>query len=406
MSHEIGAGELAKDQIKIPPGHFLSRVPLIGLGVGLAAAVLAYATAGGPREFAFSWLLAVLFCLSLALGGMWFVLIHYATQAGWGIVVRRLGENVMATMPLFALLFAPILLLMGDVFPWIHEQAEGHNAVLAGKAAFLNTSFFVARAVIYFVVWSAIALFFARASRRQDTTRDAATSVTLKRLAGPAIIVLALTQTFASIDWVMSLSPEWYSTMFGVYWFAGCFVSFFAFLTLLVMGLKRWGLMTDVVGVEHYHDLGKMIFAFTVFWAYIGFSQYFLIWYGNIPEETVFFRNRLIGAWSGVSMLLAVGHFIVPFFFLMPRTVKRNAKLLTAGAAWILFMHLVDVFWLIMPTVRPIVTRVHLIHLSDFFAVIAVAALFKGLLFRLLSGAPLVPVGDPRLPESLSFENM
>src|SRR5262249_3167041 len=158
----------------------------------------------------------------LALGAMYFVLIHYATQAGWGIVVRRLGENVMATLPLFALLFAPILLLMGDVYPWIHEQAEGHNPVVAAKAPVLHTPFFLLRPVIYFAAWSAIAVYFAWASRLQDRTRDAATSLRLKRIAGPAIIVVALTQTFASIDWVMSLSPEWYSTMFGVYWFAGC----------------------------------------------------------------------------------------------------------------------------------------------------------------------------------------
>ena len=394
---------LRAEQVKIPEGHFLRRVPLIGIGVGVVAAILAYATAGSPRAFAFSWLLALVFFLSLALGALFFVLIHYATQAGWGIVVRRLGENVMATIPLFALLFLPIAVFMGDLYPWVHEAAEGHSALLAAKAPFLNTSFFLTRAAIYFVAWSAIAWYFARASRRQDETGDPAISLRLKRLAGPALIVVALTQTFAAIDWVMSLDPEWYSTMFGVYWFAGCFVSFFAFLTLLVMGLKRWGLLTDVVSVEHYHDLGKMLFAFTVFWAYIGFSQYFLIWYGNIPEETIFFRHRMHGSWESVSFLLAFGHFVVPFFFLMPRTVKRNATLLTIGAAWLLVMHLVDVIWLVVPTIHP--EGFH-IGLSDVFALVAVAALFKGVLFRLLSGAPLVPVKDPRLTESLSFENM
>lgn len=403
MSHDTGTERLDPRQIRIPPGHLFTRLPLIALGVGVVSAILAYATAGSPRNFAFSWLLAVLFYLSLALGALYFVLIHYATQAGWGIVVRRLGENTMATLPLFAVLFVPILLLMGDVYPWVHEQAEGKNAVLLAKAPFLNSTFFLTRAVIYFVCWSAIAAYFARASRRQDATSDPAISLRLKRLAGPALIVVALTQTFAAIDWVMSLSPEWYSTMFGVYWFAGCFVSFFAFLTLLVMAMKKWGLLTDVVGVEHYHDLGKMLFAFTVFWAYIGFSQYFLIWYGNIPEETIFFRHRLLGSWRSVSFLLAAGHFVVPFFFLMSRSVKRNATLLTVGAAWMLAMHLVDVIWLIMPTVHPYGFH---FKLSDLFALIAVGALFKGLLFRLLSGAPLVPVGDPRLPESLSFENM
>lgn len=391
------------EQIEIPQGHFLRRVPAIGIGVGAVSAILAYATAGSPKAFAFSWLLALLFFLSLALGALFFVLIHYATQAGWGIVVRRLAENVMATIPLFAILFIPILLFMGDLYPWVHEQAEGHNALLAAKAPFLNTPFFVTRAVIYFVCWSLIALFFWRSSRRQDETGDGAISLRLKRLAGPALIVVALTQTFAAVDWVMSLDAEWYSTMFGVYWFAGCFVSFFAFLTLLVVGLKRWGLLTDIVSVEHYHDLGKMLFAFTVFWAYIGFSQYFLIWYGNIPEETIFFRHRMHGSWGSVSMLLAVGHFIVPFFFLMPRTVKRNSTLLSIGAAWLLAMHLVDLSWLVMPTIHP--EGFH-IGLSDVFALVAVSALFKGTFFRLLSGAPLVPVKDPRLTESLSFENM
>ena len=402
MSHG-NTTALPPERIRIPAGHLIARLPIPLFGIGIVSAILAYATAGSARNFAFSWLIAVLFFLSLALGALYFVLIHYATQAGWGIVVRRLAENVMATLPLFAILFIPILVLMGDLYPWVHELAEGGHGLLAKKAPFLNTSFFLTRAVTYFVLWSAIALYFARASRKQDATSDVATSLRLKRLAGPALIVLALTQTFASIDWVMSLSPEWYSTMFGVYWFAGCFVSFFAFLTLVVMGLKRWGLLTDVVGVEHYHDLGKMLFAFTVFWAYIGFSQYFLIWYGNLPEETVFFRHRLIGTWRSVSLLLAFGHFIVPFFFLMPRTVKRNARLLTIGAAWMIAMHLVDIVWLVMPIVHPFGFK---LRLSDLFAFLAVAALFKGLLCRLLSGAPLVPVGDPRLPESLSFENM
>lgn len=402
MSHGTSA-TMKKDQIEIPQGHFLRRVPMLGIGAGLIAAILSYATAGGAKQFAFSWLLAFVFFLSLALGALFFVLTHYATQAGWGIVVRRLGESTMATIPLFALLFVPIFLLRGELYPWVHELAEGGSAVLRSKAPFLNTPFFLTRAVIYFVGWSAIALYFARTSRRQDETKDAALSIRLKRLAGPALIVVALTQTFASIDWVMSLDPEWYSTMFGVYWFAGSFVSFFAFLTLMVMALKRWGLLTDVVSVEHYHDLGKMLFAFTVFWAYIGFSQYFLIWYGNIPEETVFFRHRLHGSWWSVSFLLSFGHFIVPFFFLMPRSVKRNAKLLTIGAAWMLLMHLVDVIWLVVPTLHP--EGFH-IGLSDILALVAVSGLFKGTLFRLLSGAPLVPVGDPRLSESLSFENM
>jgi hypothetical protein len=394
---------VAAEAINVPRGHFLTRVPAIGLGVGVVAAILSYVTAGSPKAFGFSWLFSCLFFLSLSLGALYFVLIHYATQAGWGIVVRRLAENVMVALPLFALLFVPVLLLRGEIFSWIHLQATGHDHMLAAKQAYLNEPFFLARAVIYFVAWSGIAIYFFRASRRQDTSSDLAISLRLKRLAGPALIVVALTQTFAAFDWIMSLDAHWYSTMFGVYWFAGCFVSFFAFLTLLVVALRRYGLLADVISIEHFHDLGKMLFAFTVFWAYIGFSQFFLIWYANIPEETIFFRERLHGSWSSVTLLLSAGHFVIPFFFLMPRTIKRNPKLLALGAGWLLFMHLVDIIWLVLPAIHA--EGLH-IGLSDVFAFIAVGSLFKAGVCRMLTGAPLVPVGDPRLPESLSFENI
>ena len=174
-------------------------------------------------------------------------------------------------------------------------------------------------------------------------------------------------------------------------------------MTLLVVGLQRAGLLTEVISLEHFHDLGKMLFAFTVFWAYIGFSQFFLIWYGNIPEETIFFRDRLEGSWKALSLLLAVGHFIVPFFFFMPRTIKRKPRLLALGAAWMLAMHVVDIYWLVMPVEHPHGLSVRLLDIAAF---LAVGGLFFAVLTRLMLRGPLVPVGDPRLPESLSFENV
>ena len=403
MSRDAAVGALRPEQVTIPRGHAFSRLPWVGLGVGaLALAVSLVLRTGDAKQFAFSWLVAFLFFLSLALGALFFVLIHFATQAGWGIVVRRLAENTMGTLPLFALLFVPVTLGMGELFPWIHGIAEGKDHVLVGKAPYLNTSFFVGRAVFYFACWSAIALYYMRRSREQDATGSLAISVTLRRFSGPAIIVLALTQTFAAVDWIMSLNPYWYSTIFGVYWFAGSFVSFFAFLTLVVLALRRAGLMADVVGTEHFHDLGKLMFAFTVFWAYIGFSQYFLIWYGNIPEETIFFRQRAIGSWSSVSLLLAAAHFIVPFFFFMPRTVKRNPGLLAIGATWLILMHGVDLYWLVMPGVHPAGVSLGLLDVTTF---LAVGGFFFSAVSFLMLGSPLVPVGDPRLPESLSFEN-
>jgi hypothetical protein len=404
VSRDVALEAVRPEEVTIPRGHALSRVPMIGFAIGAVGLVASFGLrAGDPKQFAFSWLAAFLFFLSLALGALYFVLIHFATQAGWGIVIRRLAENTMAALPLFALLFVPVFLGMNELFPWVHGIAEGHDHVLVGKAPYLNPSFFVGRALVYFALWSAIAMFFVRRSRRQDGTRDVAISIGLKRFSGPAVIALALTQTFAAVDWIMSLDPYWYSTIFGVYWFAGSFVSFFALMTLMVVALKRGGLMTGVVGLEHFHDLGKLMFAFTVFWAYIGFSQYFLIWYGNIPEETTFFRHRLVGSWSAVSFLLAAGHFVVPFFFFMPRTIKRKPALLAVGAAWMLAMHLVDIYWLVMPMLHPEGVAVSLLDVAAF---LAVGGLFVGVVSTMMRGSPLVPVGDPRLPESLSFENV
>lgn len=404
MSRDIALDAVRPEQVTIPRGHALSRLPWIGASIGAVGLALSLGLrAADPKQFAFSWLVAFLFFLSLALGALYFVLIHFATQAGWGIVVRRLAENTMATLPLFALLFVPVLLGMAELFPWVHGIAEGKDRVLVGKAPYLNAPFFIGRAVVYFAFWSAIAMFYVRRSRRQDGTRDAAISVGLRRFSGPAVIVLAITQTFAAVDWIMSLDPNWYSTIFGVYWFAGSFVSVFALLTLMAVLLRRAGPMADVVGAEHFHDLGKLLFAFTVFWAYIGFSQYFLIWYGNIPEETIFFRHRLEGSWTALSLLLAGGHFIVPFFFFMPRTIKRKPALLAAGATWMLAMHLVDVYWLVMPALHP---KGVAISLLDVAAFLAVGGWFVAALSWMMLGSPLVPVGDPRLPESLSFENV
>ena len=403
MSRDVAAEALRADQVTIPAGHAFSRIPMISGVIGTIGLVASLVLrSGDAKQFAFSWLIAFLFFLSLALGALFFVLIHFATQAGWGIVVRRLAENTMGTLPLFALLFVPVTLGMRDLFPWIHGIAEGHDHVLTGKAPYLNTTFFAGRAVAYFALWSAIAMLFVLRSRAQDASRSQAISLGLRRLSGPAIIVLALTQTFAAVDWIMSLNPYWYSTIFGVYWFAGSFVSFFAFLTLVVLLLRRAGMMANVVGTEHFHDLGKLLFAFTVFWAYIGFSQFFLIWYGNIPEETIFFRMRLVGTWKAASLLLAAGHFVIPFFFFMPRTIKRHPRFLALGAAWLLLMHGVDLYWLVMPAMHPSGVALRLLDGTTF---LAVGGFFVAAVSWLTLGSPLVPLGDPRLPESLSFEN-
>jgi hypothetical protein len=369
------------------------------LGAG-ASALLGM---GNPKQFFFSWLLSFLFFLSLALGGLFFVLIQYASQGTWGIVVRRIGETVFATLPLMAALFLPLLLGLHDLYEWTHHEAVAQDAVLQWKAPFLNVPFFLVRAFIYFAVWSFIAITYYRGSKRQDETGDVAISARLRRFAGPSIIVLAITSTFASIDWIMSLTPHWYSTMFGVYFFAGSFVGFIALLSVVVVAMRGAGLLDTVVSPEHLHDIGKLLFAFTAFWAYIAFSQFFLIWYANLPEETIWFKARLEGSWKAVSVLLIVGHFAAPFFFLMGRAVKRRGSTLAFGGVWLLTMHFIDLYWQVMPTLHPEGVRVSILDITAF---VAIGGAFVAATSWLIRRQALVPLRDPRLAESLAFENL
>ena len=200
----------------------------------------------------------------------------------------------------------------------------------------------------------------------------------------------------------MSLTPHWYSTMFGVYFFSGAFVGFIALLSVVVVAMRRAGLLETVVTAEHLHDVGKLLFAFTAFWAYIAFSQFLLVWYANLPEETVWYKARLEGSWTTISLLLMVGHFIVPFFYLMGRKVKRHGAPLAIGGAWVLAMHFVDLYWQVMPTLHPAGLRVTVLDVAAFVTIGGVFAAAAGWLMRRQA---LVPVRDPRLAESLAFEN-
>jgi hypothetical protein len=404
MTSESTRVALRPEQTTIPPGHSWNRLPMLGGAValigGLTCAILG---AGNPKQFFFSWLVSLLFFLTLALGALFFVLTQYAAQGGWGIVLRRIAETVFATIPVMAALFLPVLLGLHDLYEWSHADVAASDALLRWKAPFLNVPFFLIRALIYFVCWSVMALMYYRLSRGQDATGDPAVSARLRLLAGPSIIVLALTMTFASIDWVMSLTPHWYSTIFGVYFFAGSFVGFIALLSVVAVAMRGAGLLDTVISTEHLHDVGKLLFAFTAFWAYIAFSQFFLIWYANLPEETIWYRARLEGSWMTVSIFIMAGHFGVPFFYLMGRDVKRRGSTLALGGAWLLFMHFVDLYWQIMPTLHPEGLRPSVLDVAAFFTV---GGCFVAAASWLMRRQALVPLRDPRLAESLAFENV
>jgi hypothetical protein len=395
---------LGVEQATIPPGHSWNRLPVIGTAAavlgGLMCAILG---AGNPKQFFFSWLVSFMFFLSLALGGLFFVLIQYAAQGGWGIVLRRIGETVFATIPLMAVLFLPVLIGLHDLYEWSHDDAVASDALLQWKSPYLNVPFFLTRAVLFFGIWSFIALLYYRGSRGQDATGDPAVSARLRKFAGPAIIVLALTQSFAAIDWIMSLTPHWYSTMFGVYFFAGSFLGFIALLSIVAVAMRGAGLLDTVISVEHLHDVGKLLFGFVAFWAYIAFSQFFLMWYANLPEETIWYKARMEGSWLTVSLLLMAGHFVAPFFYLMGRDVKRKGATLAIGAGWLLTMHYVDLYWQVMPTLHPEGFRPSLLDVAAF---VAVGGSFVAAAGWLMRRQALVPLRDPRLAESLAFENV
>ncbi len=281
------------------------------------------------------------------------------------------------------------------------EEAE-HAAILKHKSGYLNTTFFYIRAVFYFAVWTWLSLSFFRFSTEQDTSKKHDSTTKAQNLSPLAAVLFAITLTFAAVDWIMALDPLWYSTMWGVQIFAGSVVSMYALVILTALSLKNNKLVGDEINVEHFHDLGKLQFGFLIFWAYITFSQFFLIWYSNIPEETTFYNRRwheMSGAWQGVSWALFFGHFILPFAVLLSRNVKRRIHVLPIGCIIILVMHFVELYWIVMPTIGPLS-----ISWIDVACFLGVGGAYLALVFRSMTRHPLIPVGDPRLPRALQFE--
>jgi hypothetical protein len=384
-------------------GRALGRLTGIGGVLGVVGLGAAVALAGGTKQFYFSWLVAYLYFLSIALGALFFVLVLTVTRAGWGITLRRVVENVMATLPVFALLFVPIWLGRHELYDWMDPEKVANNPIVRGKAGFLNEGFWFIRAIFYFTAWSALATYFSTQSQKQDETGDQQISVRLRGAAPVGIMLFALTATFATIDWMMSLEAMWYSTMIGVYFFSGAVVAILSTIILLVHFAYAQGALRGVVTTEHLQDVAKLLFGFTIFWTYIAFSQYFLIWYANIPEETIYYTKRATGSWQTAGMVLAFGHFLIPFFLLMPRAVKRNSTLLVLIAGWQLLMHFLDLHWCVMPVLHPEGMR---FGATDIAAFCAVGGIFLAAVGWVSSRRALVPLRDPRLPESLSFENV
>jgi hypothetical protein len=380
---------------------------LLGIFLLAAGAVLGWRRGDDLRYFLHSYLVQFCFYLSLSLGALFFIAIQHVTRAGWSVTVRRIAEVMAGIVAVMAVLFLPILIpmLLGNhaLYEWLNPELAKTDHLLQHKAPYLNLPFFLARCAVYFGFWWLAARFFLNRSVEQDATGEPRLTLRMERWSGPIILLFALTVTFAAFDWIMSLEYYWFSTMFGVYYFSGAIVGATAAMILAAIVLQSTGRLTDAINVEHYHDLGKLLFAFVVFWGYIAFSQYMLIWYGNVPEETTWYLHRQSGPWTAVSLLLLAGHLLIPFFGLLSREAKRRRGFLAFWAAWVLLFHWLDIYWLIMPSVE----------LDDLPLGLVDACLMLGMGCIYIAGFvwvagsnALVPLRDPRLGEAQAFENI
>jgi hypothetical protein len=453
-SNTTANGDLARAPTALGPA--ASRATLLGALVALAgigtAAALAIGDAEMRRVFIFGYLVAFAYYLSITLGAQFFVLVQHLCRAGWSVTLRRLAEAMMGNLGLLAVLFVPVALGMADLYPWARPASAGHEPLFAGKAAYLSPAGFLLRFAACFAVWGFLAWFLRNRSIGQDADRDPRRTRAMERIAGPGTIAFCIATTVAAFDLLMSLDPHWYSTVFGIHYFAGSALGAVVVLTLLSLWLQRnaapAAALAAEITEEHYHDLGKLMFAGVCFWGYIALCQYLLAWYSNLPEETRFLIPRQIGPWITVSAVLAACHLFIPFAALLSRYAKRRRMLLAFCGVWLLAAHAMDLFWLVMPNVflDRIPAAVGAPHGASLPAVLAMLvpshqsiyqvsaqhadaihgiglplqpralAIVIGLVVgmggvywvstvRLLGRASLVPVGDPRLAESIAFEN-
>ena len=388
-----------------------SRIGLLIGVVGLAAAwFLGSAEDDHMRHFWMSYLVAFFLLVTFTMGGMFFVLIQHITGAKWSVTVRRQAEFIMGAVPFVGLLAIPFLIPLfshdgvehgGLLWSWVHPHGE-HQALIEGKVGFLNREFFVGRLAFYFVIWSIIARYFKKNSLAQDADGDEARTVAMRKRSAVCIIIFALSISFAGFDLIMSTDPAWFSTIFGVYIFAGCVISIHALLTLSSMFLQRKGHLKGMVTVEHYHDLGKMMMAFTIFWAYIAFSQYFLYWYANMPEETAWYLRRIGDEWGYLSWFQLFGHFVIPFLGILSRHVKRNRKLLCFWAVYMLTVQAIDLYWLVAPNLYPEGSPFSMVEVCTFTGMLG---LFVFAVYRQATKHSILAHRDPLMDQCLAFKN-
>jgi len=368
--------------------------------ISIIACIAGYMT--DPERFFRSYTVAFAFTSAIGLGAFFFVMAMYLAGNAAGVTVRRIMENVMITLPVGAILFLPLIFGLKYVYPWMHADIVSANANLRAKSSYLSENFFVIRTFAFFLLWSIWIFSIYRQSTKQDTERSVRQMYVIARFCAPGLFLVVLVGTLAAYDWLMSVQPTWYSTIFGLYYLAGGALAFMSVVTLVCLGFRRAGILTNSINIEHYHDLGKWLFCLTAFYTYIAFSQYLLIWYANLPEETIFYRVRSHGMWLPISLALPFVRFIIPFFVLLCRPAKRNLTIIGLVAGWSLIMEFIDIYWVVMPVHYPEGPQIHWMDFATLGATVSICGLQFWNRFR---KHKMVPVGDLRFEQSLNFEN-
>ncbi len=350
-------------------------------------------------------LVLTFFLLSLILFGGFFAALQFVSGAKWSVVIRRVPEITVSLLPYVAFLFIILFFGIKELYEWSHKELVEADSILKYKSSYLNSPFFIARLIFYLIVWYPLGSALKNISLKQDITKDASLRLKLSRISAGYLLVFAYFFSLASIDLVMSLEPHWYSTMFSIYAFSALAYSGIAGLIILLVTIKKYGGLPEVTK-EHFHDLGKFLFLFTVFWAYIAFSQFMLMWYANLPEETIYLEKRLglVGEdgknWSTFTCLFWIGHFVIPFFILLSRKIKRRPESLVKIAWFCLFMGFADVVWMVYGGIH-----IHGFPFSwmEFGLFFAAVGIFGLLFFHYYSKVNPIPIGDPNLQESMKF---
>ncbi len=385
------------------PAADLARLRARGLvlgAIGLVGMVIGFATMD-RLAFMQSYLIGFIFWLGIAMGSMALLMVQYLSGGGWGLFSRRVFEASARTLPIVAILFVPIALSLPVLYEWARPEAV-NDAAIQTKAAFLNPTFFYVRAALYFLIWMTLTFTLSRWSKEQDDNAPRLPGPKdgrMRVLSGPGLVLYMITLTLMSVDWIMSLQPHFTSNIFGILMLGGQGLSGMAFTILVLAALSRFKPVSEVASEENFHDMGKLMLAFVMLWAYFNVSQFIIIYQGNLPEEIPWYLDRITGPWEPVAILVLVGHFVLPFSLLLSRTWKRKATTLARIAMWVLLMRVVDLIWTIGPIFRKSGSTISWL---DFAAVLGLGGIWLFFFFRNLGARALVPAHDPYFKDALA----